>query len=50
MGRDTGKCTASIAKISQINPMAKISFERINLADASSISDFTQRMMTKGQL
>src|SRR5690606_25655902 len=31
------------------NPKAKVSFEKIDLADLSSIKDFASRMISKGQ-
>lgn len=49
MGRNHQKGTESIAKINQINPMAKVSFEKIDLADLSSIKAFASKMISKGQ-
>lgn len=49
MGRDAQKGAESIAKIHQINPKAKVSFEKIDLADLSSIKAFASRMHSKGQ-
>lgn len=49
MGRDAQKGAESIAKIHQINPKAKVSFEKIDLADLSSIKAFASRMNSKGQ-
>jgi len=49
MGRNAQKGVESIAKIHRINPKAKVSFEKIDLADLSSIKDFASRMTSKGQ-
>ncbi|WP_439490282.1 SDR family oxidoreductase [Algoriphagus sp.] len=49
MGRNPQKGTESIARIHQINPKAKVSFEKIDLADLSSIKAFASRMTSKGQ-
>lgn len=49
MGRNSQKGAESIAKIHQINPKAKVSFEKIDLANLSSIKDFAFRMTSKGQ-
>lgn len=49
MGRDAQKGAESIARIHQINPKAKVSFEKIDLADLSSIKAFASRMNSKGQ-
>lgn len=49
MGRNTQKGADAVAKIRQINPTAKLSFEKIDLADLSSISDFAGRMLAKGE-
>jgi len=49
MGRNAQKGAESIAKIHQINRSAKISFEKIDLADLSSIEAFASRMISKGQ-
>jgi len=49
MGRNAQKGAESIAKIHRINPKAKVSFEKIDLADLSSIKDFASRMTSKGQ-
>jgi NAD(P)-dependent dehydrogenase (short-subunit alcohol dehydrogenase family) len=49
MGRNSQKGAESIAKIHQINPKAKVSFEKIDLADLSSIKSFASRMISKGQ-
>lgn len=48
MGRNAQKGADSIAKIHQINSKAKISFEKIDLADLSSIKAFASRMNKKG--
>ncbi|RDC55667.1 SDR family NAD(P)-dependent oxidoreductase [Pedobacter chinensis] len=49
MGRSPQKGAESIAKIHQINPKAKVSFEKIDLADLSSIKAFASKMISKGQ-
>jgi NAD(P)-dependent dehydrogenase (short-subunit alcohol dehydrogenase family) len=49
MGRNAQKGAGSISKIKQINPKAKVRFEKIDLANLSSIKDFANRMMAKGQ-
>lgn len=49
MGRNTQKGTESMDRIQQSNPKANVSFERIDLADLSSIKSFTSRMISKGQ-
>jgi NAD(P)-dependent dehydrogenase (short-subunit alcohol dehydrogenase family) len=49
MGRNAQKGVQSIAKIHKINPKAKVSFEKIDLADLSSIKAFASRMISKGQ-
>lgn len=49
MGRNAQKGAESIAKIHRINPNAKVSFEKIDLADLSSINAFASRMIEKGQ-
>mgnify|MGYP006194571987 CR=1 FL=1 len=49
MGRNAQKGADAIAKIQQINPTAKVSFEKIDLADLSSIKSFTSRMIAKGE-
>lgn len=49
MGRNAQKGAESIAKILQINPKAKVSFEKIDLADLSSIKSFASRMISKGK-
>lgn len=48
MGRNPKKGTESIAKIHQINPKAKVSFEKIDLADLSSVKAFASKMIAKG--
>lgn len=47
MGRNAQKGADAFAKIRQINPKAKLSFEKIDLADLSSIEDFAFRMLAK---
>jgi len=49
MGRNPQKGAESIAKIHQINPKAKVSFEKIDLADLSSIKAFASKMISKEQ-
>ncbi len=49
MGRNAQKGAESIAKIQRINPKAKVSFEKIDLADLSSIKAFASGMILKGQ-
>jgi len=49
MGRNAQKGADAIAKIQQINPKAKVSFEKIDLADLSSIKSFASRMLAKGR-
>ncbi|QHW00307.1 SDR family oxidoreductase [Spirosoma endbachense] len=49
MGRNPQKGAESIASIQQSNPKAKVSFEKIDLADLSSIRSFASRMISKGQ-
>lgn len=49
MGRNAEKGTESIAKIHKINPKAKVIFEKIDLADLSSIKSFALRMASRGQ-
>jgi NAD(P)-dependent dehydrogenase (short-subunit alcohol dehydrogenase family) len=49
MGRNAQKGTESIGKILHINRKAKVSFEKIDLADLSSIKAFASRMTSKGQ-
>lgn len=49
MGRNAQKGAEAIAKILQINPKAKVSFEKIDLADLSSIKSFASRMISKGE-
>ena len=49
MGRNAQKGTEAITKILQINPRAKVSFEKIDLADLSSIKSFTSKMIANGQ-
>ncbi|WP_435357889.1 SDR family oxidoreductase [Emticicia sp. SJ17W-69] len=49
MGRNSQKGAESIAKIKQVNQIAKVSFEKIDLANLSSIKDFALKMISKGQ-
>lgn len=49
MGRNTQKGAESMARIQQINPKASVSFEKIDLADLSSIKSFASRMISNGQ-
>lgn len=49
MGRNPQKGAESITKIRELNPKAKVSFEKIDLADLSSIKSFALRMTAKGQ-
>lgn len=49
MGRNAQKGAQAIARIRYINPKANISFEKIDLADLSSIRAFASRMASKGQ-
>ncbi|MFC7345309.1 SDR family oxidoreductase [Chryseobacterium zhengzhouense] len=47
MGRNPQKGADAVAKILQINGKAKISFEKIDLADLSSIKAFASKMIAK---
>lgn len=49
MGRNAQKGAESIAKIQQANPKAKVSFEKIDLADLSSIKAFASRMISRAE-
>ncbi|TDQ11021.1 SDR family oxidoreductase [Pedobacter metabolipauper] len=49
MGRNAQKGAESIAKIHQIDPNAKVSFEKIDLANLSSVKAFASRMISNGQ-
>ena len=49
MGRNAQKGAESIGRIHQMNPKAKVSFEKIDLADLSSINAFAARMTSQGQ-
>lgn len=49
MGRNAQKGAFAVAKILQINPKAKVSFEKVDLADLSSIKSFASRMLAKGE-
>jgi NAD(P)-dependent dehydrogenase (short-subunit alcohol dehydrogenase family) len=45
MGRNAQKGAKSIARIHQLNPKAKVTFEKIDLADLSSIKAFALKMI-----
>ncbi|MGN8070991.1 SDR family oxidoreductase [Mucilaginibacter sp. 22184] len=49
MGRNAQKGAESITKIHRQNPKAKVSFEKIDLADLASIKAFASRMILKDQ-
>ncbi|WP_245588233.1 SDR family oxidoreductase [Algoriphagus terrigena] len=49
MGRNPQKGAESIIRIRDINPKAKLSFEKIDLADLSSIKAFASKMTAKGR-
>ncbi|WP_343604354.1 SDR family oxidoreductase [Fluviicola sp.] len=49
MGRNAQKGVEAIAKIHQIHPKAKVRFEKIDLADLSSIKAFTESMVASGE-
>ncbi|MGE5944963.1 MAG: SDR family NAD(P)-dependent oxidoreductase [Flavobacteriales bacterium] len=49
LGRNPQKGEESISKIKSINPKAKISFEKLDLADLSSIKEFSKRMVKKNR-
>jgi len=49
MGRNAEKGADAIAKIQQINPKAKVRFEKIDLADLFSIRSFASRMIERGE-
>ncbi|WP_415327829.1 SDR family oxidoreductase [Chryseobacterium sp. MMS23-Vi53] len=49
MGRNAQKGADAITKIQQINPKAKVSFEKIDLADLSSVKSFASRMVARGE-
>lgn len=49
LGRNSQKGAESIAIIQQTNPKAKISFEKLDLADLSSIESFAKKMIEKDQ-
>lgn len=49
MGRNAQKGEDAMAKVIQINPKAKVSFEKIDLADLSSIQSFTSKMIARGE-
>lgn len=48
MGRNPQKGAEALAKIHQANPHAKLSFEKIDLADLSSVKAFASKMISKG--
>lgn len=48
MGRNAEKGSESIAKIHKINPKAKVNFEKVDLANLSSIKSFALKMNSKG--
>ncbi len=49
LGRNSQKGKESIAKVHQVYPKAKISFEKLDLADLSSIEAFAKMLLEKGQ-
>lgn len=49
MGRNAQKGADAIAQIHQLNPNGKITFEKMDLADLSSIKAFSNKMISKGQ-
>lgn len=49
MGRNAQKGAESISRIRRINPRAKLSFEKIDLADLSSIKAFASKVTAKRQ-
>lgn len=49
MGRNPQKGAETVARMQQSNPKANVRFEKIDLADLSSIKSFASRMMSKGQ-
>jgi NAD(P)-dependent dehydrogenase (short-subunit alcohol dehydrogenase family) len=49
MGRNARKGADAMAKILQINPNAKVSFEKIDLADLFSIKSFASKMIARGE-
>lgn len=49
MGRNAEKGAEAVAKIHQIHPEAKVSFEKIDLADLASIKSFASKMLAKGE-
>ena len=49
MGRNPQKGEEAIATIKKENPEAKVSFEKIDLADLTSIKAFAMRMIAKGK-
>ena len=49
MGRNAQKGAESMAKILKINPKAKVSFEKIDLANLASVKAFASKMNSKVQ-
>lgn len=49
MGRNAQKGADAVARIQQTNPKANVSFEKIDLADLSSIKAFASKMISKGE-
>ena len=49
MGRNAQKGAEAVARIHDINARAQVSFEKIDLADLSSIKSFASKMISKGQ-
>lgn len=49
MGRNAQKGVDAVAKILQANPNAKLSFEKIDLANLSSVKEFSSKMLAKGR-
>ena len=49
LGRNSQKGKESISKIKNTNPKAKISFEKLDLADLTSIREFSKKMLKKEQ-
>lgn len=49
MGRNAQKGADAITKIQNINPKAQVSFEKIDLADLSSIKTFAAKMIANGK-
>jgi NAD(P)-dependent dehydrogenase (short-subunit alcohol dehydrogenase family) len=49
-GRDDRKGQSAIEKISREVPGARVSYERLDLANLASIADFSQRMQSRQSL